>query len=76
MLILILMIAIVALAVWLRSTFLNILAGMLTIGYGIYVIAFYRSETQYWFYIMAGIAIIAIGLYLLINEAWKKFGGN
>lgn len=55
-------IALVALAFWQRSSFLQIVAGVVAIGFGLYWI----TEDPSFIYLMEGIAFVGTGIYMLI----------
>lgn len=68
-----LVIAVVAmvlvLAFWQKSNYLRIIAGPVAISFG----AYWIDEGGEWIYTITGIAVIAIGLYLLIDAAITMF---
>jgi hypothetical protein len=54
----------IALAFWQRSNFLSIIGGMITIGFAVYWVSINPLS---FLYIMEGIAMAGIGLYMLIT---------
>lgn len=59
----------VALAFWQRSTFMQIIAGTVAVGFGIY----WLTAGATFIYVMEGVGSIAIGLYMLIDVAIDLF---
>lgn len=63
----------IALAYYMRSTFMQIMSGLLAIGAGI---AYIGLDPTTWTYIMVGVVIIGIGLYQLIIAGVDLFKGG
>jgi hypothetical protein len=53
----------IALAHWMRSSFISIMAGLVTITAGI---DFIWQDPTVWTHLIFGLAIVALGIYLLI----------
>jgi hypothetical protein len=73
MILLIIFAIFVALAFWTRSTFINIMAGLVSISVGVERIAQSPGD---WIYLITGAAIVATGLYLLIMVGVDLLKGN
>jgi hypothetical protein len=61
----------VFLSKWLRSTFVTIMAGFVTIAAGVVT-----ASTTEWEFLVIGVAIVAVGLYLLIMEGVDLLKGG
>jgi hypothetical protein len=59
------------LAKWLRSTFVNIMAGLVAIAAGVIT-----ANTTVWAWLIIGVALVAVGLYLLIMEGVELLKGD
>lgn len=56
----------IILGYWLRSYFVKIMAGLVSIAMGIYQISILPDN---WLYIISGTAVIAIGIYVMFMVA-------